>query len=317
MADNAATTADEVDITLQMAIKALRQLPIYFAQCEDLVVNSRRSQLVQKFIVALTQGGGSGHIFRAIDLLSHDANRYIGDMLAWMHQVIASEEEFLEAVFGNAAQNSQPSMNDHEDGEKNDDSVPMTLSSTHDLLARCLQGLGRPLRVRIMQTLESNSSLEMLYLLADLLRFYESTFASIIKVENAVHSAVKGCLLECQRMFSTALKKQAKSLQENPPAYPLDLTASHMTRECGRQIREIMKVSEQALSLSNADGGDDEIFSLNNVIGGIIQPILQACRVSGQQLGRSDTAVFMLNNVAIITHVSVFRASLSLLVLLR
>ena len=165
VADNAATTADEVDITLQMAIKALRQLPIYFAQCEDLVVNSRRSQLVQKFIVALTQGGGSGHIFRAIDLLSHDANRYIGDMLAWMHQVIASEEEFLEAVFGNAAQNSQPSMNDHEDGEKNDDSVPMTLSSTHDLLARCLQGLGRPLRVRIMQTLESNSSLEMLYLL--------------------------------------------------------------------------------------------------------------------------------------------------------
>lgn len=46
VADNAATTADEVDITLQQAIKALRQLPIYFAQCEDLVVNSRRSQLV-------------------------------------------------------------------------------------------------------------------------------------------------------------------------------------------------------------------------------------------------------------------------------
>ena len=178
---------------MQTAISYLRRLPIYFSQCQDLVVNSRRSQLVQKFVLALTQGGPSGQVFRAMDLHVHDAVRYVGDMLAWMHQAIASEEEFLEAVFGdsstthvrkkkemkkndikdngNTNSDSNNSNNDNSnasnnyngcDSDQKESTSPSSSSSSkanpeliglsiQELLARCLQGLGRPLRVRILQ----------------------------------------------------------------------------------------------------------------------------------------------------------------------
>jgi hypothetical protein len=42
-----------------------------------------------------------------------------------------------------------------------------------------------------MQSLESRAGIEVLYTLTDLLSFYEETFRTIIRKENAVHSTVK------------------------------------------------------------------------------------------------------------------------------
>ena len=185
LADSGST--EDIDQMMQTAISYLRRLPIYFSQCQDLVVNSRRIQLVQKFVVALTQGGPSGQVFRAMDLHVHDAVRYVGDMLAWMHQAIASEEEFLEAVFGEPSlkygdkrkdiNKNGKGLNSDNNSDCNNDTCnpnadlsnenlsPSSSSSSssskavqelvglsiQELLARCLQGLGRPLRVRILQ----------------------------------------------------------------------------------------------------------------------------------------------------------------------
>ena len=47
---------------------------------------------------ALTRGGPGGRP-RPIELHAHDPLRYVGDMLAWVHQAIAAEHEFLESLF--------------------------------------------------------------------------------------------------------------------------------------------------------------------------------------------------------------------------
>jgi hypothetical protein len=290
LSESGASDDFDTNTKLQIAIRFLRKLPIYFDQCQDLLVNSRRTQLVQRFIVALTQGDGSAaagagggkgsHAARALDLHAHDAARYVGGMLAWMHQAVASELEFLEAIFGDAASAERTPRSGGrggvqagghaanrgaaaavegtgvEEGKQGADAgdtnasadagdgtpVPTSSSgggglSIPQLLARCLQGLGRPLRVRIVQTLETKSSLDVLYSLTDLLSFYEDTFARITPVENAVHSAVKGCLNECKRMFLAALNKQGQGLLQSPVTYPLDLKASVVTRECAVQVR--------------------------------------------------------------------------------
>lgn len=67
------TTVDDIDTILQVAIKYLRKLPIYYSQCQDLVINSRRGQLVHRFVLALTQGGPAGQLYRAIDLHANDS----------------------------------------------------------------------------------------------------------------------------------------------------------------------------------------------------------------------------------------------------
>ena len=88
----------------------------------------------------------------------------------------------------------------------------------------------------LYQTLESRTGVEVLYALTDLLSFYEQTFTRIIPIENAVHSAVKGCHLECRRLFISGLNKQSDALQHTPLTYPLDLTAAHSTKECCRCV---------------------------------------------------------------------------------
>lgn len=169
LADSGST--EDIDQMMQTAISYLRRLPIYFSQCQDLVVNSRRSQLVQKFVVALTQGGPSGQVFRAMDLHAHDSVRYVGDMLAWMHQAVASEEEFLEAVFGEPSSKRSTKSDDMDGSGSAVAAIDNFSSSTkgtekelvglsvQELLARCLQGLGRPLRVRIIQVNKSRIAL--------------------------------------------------------------------------------------------------------------------------------------------------------------
>lgn len=47
---------------------------------------------------ALTRGGPNGFP-RPIEIHAHDPLRYVGDMLAWVHQSIAGEREFLESLF--------------------------------------------------------------------------------------------------------------------------------------------------------------------------------------------------------------------------
>ena len=43
--------------------------------------------------------GGPGGLPRPIEIHAHDPLRYVGDMLAWVHQTIAAEREFLEGLF--------------------------------------------------------------------------------------------------------------------------------------------------------------------------------------------------------------------------
>jgi len=59
---------------------------------------TRQSALLSTFLDALTRGGPSG-LPRPIELHAHDPLRYVGDMLAWVHQAIAAEREFLEGLF--------------------------------------------------------------------------------------------------------------------------------------------------------------------------------------------------------------------------
>lgn len=61
--------------------------------------HTRQATLLSAFTTALTRGGPGG-LPRPIELHAHDPLRYVGDMLAWVHQAIAAEREFLEGLFG-------------------------------------------------------------------------------------------------------------------------------------------------------------------------------------------------------------------------
>lgn len=89
-----------------------------------------------RFIGALTRGGPNG-MPRPIEMNAHDPRRYLGDMLAWLHQALASERELLISLFG---QDDPSHASDHINGHSG---VP----SSSALLDRVVEGVCRPLKV--------------------------------------------------------------------------------------------------------------------------------------------------------------------------
>ena len=71
----------------------------WYSDALTFLSEARQSTLLALFLDALTRGGPSG-LPRPIELHAHDPIRYVGDMLAWVHQAIAAECEFLESLFG-------------------------------------------------------------------------------------------------------------------------------------------------------------------------------------------------------------------------
>jgi hypothetical protein len=323
--DEGSDFVDSDDVALQMAVKYLREVPVYFTQCQDLIIRSRRTLLVQRFILALTQGGSGGHMSsRAIEMHSHDSVRYVGDMLSWMHQTMASEKEFLLSLFGTVMDGSDNSHTNHDEteesgnGDDNGNGVDHDVDlyddrefshkyhilSIPEILASCLEGLGRPLRVRIMQAMENcGRNVEILYTVADLLCFYKNTISDTLSKDNSVFASVNDCLEEWKSLFSVALDKQSETLVKTTlSSLTIDLMSSNATKESSRQIQDLLKVHQSAMSDLSSNEAEGAACYIYNVLGCCIHPILQACRTCGNNVLQqgSDMAIFMLNNVSTI-----------------
>ena len=117
-------------------------------------------------MAALTTGSAHG---RPIELHAHDALRYIGDMLAWVHQAIAAEREFLETLLGIDA------------GARMPGAVRAPAHAADEWLGELLDaavaGLCGPLRARVLQTVRAQESALNAYKVARLLQFYALTMA--------------------------------------------------------------------------------------------------------------------------------------------
>jgi len=120
---------------------------------------TRSTSILNLFLDALTRGGPNG-LPRPIELHAHDPIRYIGDMLAWLHQAMAGEREFLESLFGTRGDDESQrrrvgevhALSRHKRVRTGVDGIVGGVVSDRDrvkkLLDRDLEGCGRPLKVR-------------------------------------------------------------------------------------------------------------------------------------------------------------------------
>jgi hypothetical protein len=65
--------------------------------------------------LALTKGGKGGFP-RPIEIHAHDPLRYIGDMLAWVHQAVAGVGEGLESLFLGEPAEDESNLHDRRRG---------------------------------------------------------------------------------------------------------------------------------------------------------------------------------------------------------
>lgn len=303
--------APEVDPTLTAAVAALRDRPVLFKYCAEEVAGARHGALFQRFIVALTRGGPGG-LPRPIEMHAHDPRRYVADMLAWVHQALCGEREFIVALFGEGGQQQQQQR------EGSSDLQPAAAAGTLQqgaaaagdgmgsaaLLDRIFESVCRPLKVRVEQVLMMSPPLLLCYQLGQLAGFYQRLLADILGPGAALSTTVAGCRDVANRTFLEQLKAAGDRLLRTPPAPPADLSPPAQVSQAMQLLSEIITAHEgslQAAGLSSstqqqqqqpaADGSTPAAEQgLEAVLAAVLDPLLEMVRRSAEALSPDSPA---------------------------
>ncbi|KAK7064568.1 E3 ubiquitin-protein ligase PEP5 [Favolaschia claudopus] len=281
----------EVEDTMREAIRRLRKRPELLNEALTALSQARQATLMSSFLTALTRGGPSG-LPRPIELHAHDPMRYVGDMLAWVHQAIAAEREFLESLFGLQADGRMVGSvrTFHEKSEEED--------WIRELMDLAVGKLCVPLKVRVQQTIRSQESSILSYKIANLLQFYMITMRRTIG-EAAVLSTTLNEITEvAYKAFYDAIDAQGRSLSRATlDLDDLSLTPPLVILDHAQILREIMNVYESSLL-----GGEDEAeqtAGFQRILDVTVDPAVEFCLNNSEEKKRLrprwDREVYVLN----------------------
>ncbi|EDO30832.1 predicted protein [Nematostella vectensis] len=213
-------TSDLPDIspTLTKAMACLEDRPVLFKYCLDEYGTARRTAVVRCFIDALTRGGPGGTP-RPIELHSHDPIRYVGDMLAWLHQAIASDKELLHSLLKNTSSGQE---------------------SEREVLSHITEGISRPFKVRVEQVIVSEPGAVMLFSLANVLKFYGTTIGSILGEDAVIIVTVQEMNELALKMFFNSLNCHASKLLEKIELPPPDLGPTESLKDTLNLLRAVL-----------------------------------------------------------------------------
>ncbi|XP_032360044.1 conserved oligomeric Golgi complex subunit 6 [Etheostoma spectabile] len=268
-------TQETCDIcpVLTQSMEALQDRPVLYKYTLDEFGTARRSAVVRGFIDALTRGGLGGTP-RPIEMHSHDPMRYVGDMLAWLHQATASEKEHLEALL------KQVTLQDVDE-------------NMQEVVGHITEGVCRPLKVRIEQVIVAEPGAVLLYKLSNLLKFYHHTISSIIGTSVAsLLITIEEMHILSKKMFFNSLSLHASRLMDKVELPPADLGPTASLTQTLSLLREVLASHDSSVVPLDARQAD-----FAQVLSCILDPLLQLCTVSASNLGTADMATYMVNSL--------------------
>ncbi|KAM9811482.1 LOW QUALITY PROTEIN: conserved oligomeric Golgi complex subunit 6 [Syngnathus typhle] len=263
----------DISPILTQAMEALQDRPVLYKYALDEFGTARRNAVVRGFIDALTRGGPGGTP-RPIEMHSHDPMRYIGDMLAWLHQASASEREHLEALL------KQVTLQGVED-------------NMQEVIGHITEGACRPLKVRIEQVIVAEPGAVLLYKLSNLLKFYHHTISAIVGTSAAsLLMTVEEMHMLSKKMFFNSLSLHASRLMDKVELPPPDLGPTASLTQTLALLREVLASHDSSVVPVGARQAD-----FAQVLSCILDPLLQLCTVSASNLGTTDMATYMVNSL--------------------
>ena len=263
------TEFPEINATLRKALKELRERPILFQYCIDEYSIARRMALVRCFISALTREGNTG---RPIELHSHDPIRYCSDMLGWLHQAIANENDHVASL-----------LSEH-DSEK---SLP--------ILSMVTEGCCRPLHTRVEQVVVSTKQAALAYKLVNVLRYYAGVFQGLLNDRAPMVKTVLDLSELQSKMFFSALNAQTSKILEGMEAPLPDLSPSPKAGELLSMLQNILS-SQDLTSLGSGNHEQQLLLILTTCI----DPFIQACNDAVALLSRLDRSVYLINSLYLV-----------------
>eukprot|EP00887_Chlorella_sp_A99_P005804 scaffold1.g5804.t1 len=280
----------EVNPVLQRAAAALRDRPALLRYCAEEVAQARHTALFQRFIRALTRGP------RPIEMHSHDPRRYVSDMLAWVHTSLASEREFLVALFGE--EGDAPAAAGGGGGAARESEGAAALASPRgeaggvegapgikQLLDAVFESICRPLKVRIEQVLLSSPPPLLCFRLSQLLSFYLTIVEPMLGHASQLCDALRGCKAMALRAFQEQLRQRGDKLLRYPPPPPRGLEPPQQLLEGAQLLAELIASYDQSLDVGG--GGAAAAASaadFSGMLSAVIAPLREMCIRSSEAL---------------------------------
>ncbi|KAJ2823587.1 Golgi transport complex subunit 6 [Coemansia erecta] len=181
--------APEFSARLKQALARLEPHHALFSAATEEISGVRRDALHRAFISALVRGGKNGTP-RPIEAHAADPQRFVGDMLAWVHQASASERELLDTIFSRSAHAAQ---------------VPK-------MLAAALDGVARPLEIRVQQTVAEVTSPAAVYRIDSLLEFYSALFVRVCAADSPFITTVAALAAQARDKLAAKLDALADAV---------------------------------------------------------------------------------------------------------
>ncbi|XP_031503357.1 conserved oligomeric Golgi complex subunit 6 [Nymphaea colorata] len=261
----------EVSDLLKKAVRCLKERPVLFKYCAEEVANMRHNALFRRFISALTRGGPGG-LPRPIEVHAHDPLRYVGDMLGWLHQALASERELVLVLFDpDAALDTGPTARRFsKDGANNSTRLETDLTFVLD---RIFEGVCRPFKVRVEQVLQSQPSLILSYKLSNTLEFYSYTVQDLLGKDTALSNTLLILKDAAQQTFFDILKTRGDKILKYPSIITVDLSPPPFVSEGVLVLLEIIDTYNSMMVPASGKKPDFE-----PVISALLDPIVQMCQ---------------------------------------
>lgn len=281
----------EVSNLLKTAARSLKDRPVLFKYCAEEVANTRHNAIFRRFIAALTRGGPGG-MPRPIEVHAHDPLRYVGDMLAWLHQALASERELSMALFSTDATMgttsrrfsteasnlvSSKSGRISKEWEREDGKAEADMSFVLD---RVFEGVCRPFKVRVEQVLQSQPTLLLAYKLNNLLEFYSHTVSELLGQGAALSVTIREVRDAAQRTVFDIVKTRGDKLLRYPFPVAVDLSPPPAVNETVSLLLELIDNYE---SMMVPAGGQKPSFE--PITEAILDPLIQMCERSAEAYG--------------------------------
>ncbi|CAA7403920.1 unnamed protein product [Spirodela intermedia] len=269
------TDNPEVSELLKTAVRCLKERPVLFKYCAEEVANMRHHALFRRFISALTRGGPGG-MPRPIEVHAHDPLRYVGDMLGWLHQALASERELVHVLLDPDAVTDTGVAARHFSKKTESDSTKFEPDTTA-VLDRIFEGASRPFKVRVDQVLQSQPTLIIAYKLSNTLEFYSYTIADFLGKEASLCNTLGLLKDAAQKTFFNILKARGDKLLRYPPRIAADLSPPPAIMEGVSLLLEIIDTYSSMMFPASAKKPE-----FDPVMASLLDPIVEMCEKAAE-----------------------------------
>ncbi|CAH4005331.1 conserved oligomeric Golgi complex subunit 6 [Pieris brassicae] len=235
---------------------------VLFTNIVDEYCNARKGVVVQLFIDALTKGADGS---KPIEFYANEPKRYIGDIMAWVYQIIPVEKEYLNTLFKHC-------------------SIPDKQIKIVEALTNIMEALCPLLKVRAELILKPDKDPLTLWSITNLITYYKDTIEANIQKGHLVDIFDELLKKSSDAFLVTLDNKMQKELSHGVKAPPQDLNPSIVVTDLVGFLRSLMNVT------SNINHSDKKM-----IIAHILEPLLHAINETACHLSSTDMAVYMLN----------------------